>query len=433
MSIFGRGDRWGTGLVYGFAHLGKSLFWYASELLFAYFLTELVGLSSPEMGTVLAIGLVASALLDIAAGFGLRHRLTDARSAGAMQYVGAVLCSITLLLVFADAWLPPVARFAYAMLSGLAFRLSYALYDIPQNALMALATANPESRGRLAATRILFSGIATLVVAGMVGPLVGQGGYGAQLLFGLAILFAATAIGGAALLWRQVARSAPATLQPLDGPRQDGTTPGGFWLLMGLMFATACFTPIFSKLEPYFAAYGLHSPFWGGGVVVAMAVGVFAGQPFWLSFCSRTSQAWTLACAAIVQLAGLLAFWLGGTGLPALSVGAALLFGIGNGGAGMVLWAAFSDIVAGMGAHRAGPSYALFTATAKLAGGGAILLVGVALARIDFRHDGIADLLAIMTVVPGFGAVLVLAAAGLLTARSNKAIPARPHRWRSRG
>ncbi len=226
----------------------------------------------------------------------------------------------------------------------------------------------------------------------------------------------------------RVARLTPATLPLVDGPQQGMATPGAFWLLMGLMFATACFTPIFAKLEPYFAAYGLHSPFWGGGVVVAMAVGVFAGQPFWLSLCRRTSQARTLACAAIVQLAGLLAFWLGGTGQPALSVGAALLFGIGNGGAGMVLWAAFSDIVAGMGARRAGPSYALFTATAKLAGGGAILLVGVALARIDFRHDGTAGLLAMMTVVPGFGAVLVLGAAGLLTARSSKAIPAPPHR-----
>ncbi|OYX17157.1 MAG: hypothetical protein B7Z07_00560 [Sphingomonadales bacterium 32-67-7] len=158
--MLGRADNWGTTLACGLAHLGKSLFWYTSELLFAYFLTELVGLSVSKMGIVLATGFLISAVIDLAVGFGLGNRLTTASSAGRLQFVGALFCSASLVAVFLGAWIPMEFRFGYAIATGIAFRLGFAAYDIPQNALMALATADPHSRLRIASARIWFSGAA---------------------------------------------------------------------------------------------------------------------------------------------------------------------------------------------------------------------------------------------------------------------------------
>lgn len=197
--ILGQADRWRWTAIYGFAHFGKSLFWYSSEILFAYFLTKYVGLSAAHMGVVLAAGFLVSALLDLAIGAGLHRRLASAGSASRLQLDGALLCSAALALVFLGALLPVEARFACAIAAGITFRSAFACYDIPQNALMALATSDADNRFRVAAMRILGSGTATLPVAAAVGPVVSLRGHsaGPLILLGLTGLFAVIAVGSA--------------------------------------------------------------------------------------------------------------------------------------------------------------------------------------------------------------------------------------------
>lgn len=84
--VLGRSDGWRETGVYGSAHLGKSLFWYASELLFAFYLTELVGLPASRMGLVLAIGLLVSAAIDLVAARLLDRRLIDAAVMASLQF-----------------------------------------------------------------------------------------------------------------------------------------------------------------------------------------------------------------------------------------------------------------------------------------------------------------------------------------------------------
>ena len=82
--------------AYLLAHFGKSLFWHAGEILFAYFLTEACGLSADRMGWVLAISLIVSALSDIVVGRVLTARVRDTASASRMQFVGAAGSTATL-------------------------------------------------------------------------------------------------------------------------------------------------------------------------------------------------------------------------------------------------------------------------------------------------------------------------------------------------
>ena len=424
-------ESWRTYLAYGFAHFGKSLFWYSSELLFAYFLTELAGLTPTEMGVVLATGFLASAFIDILAGIGLKRRLTTARSAGDTQLAGAILSSIALLLVFVSSWLPDHIQFVYSLLAGLAFRIGFAFYDIPQNALMALAPTSSASRMRFAATRILFSGLATLVIAATVGLLVAAQAErrGSYFLLTIASLFAVMAISGAwhfARLLRGVwPGSDTVSLSRWTAPSKLPPFQRDFWLLLCLMFVTSCFTPVFSKVEPYFVAYVLRSPLWGGSVIMSMAMGILLGQPFWLSASGRASPERVMFWAALLQLIGLLAFWLSSSSHPVALTLSAFVFGLGNGGVGMMLWGSFSGTVARMGSRYAAISYGVFTAVSKVANAGGILLLGFVLARIDFRQSDALQMVVLMTAVPAVGAILImLIGVGLSSRKSSSGSPA---------
>jgi glycoside/pentoside/hexuronide:cation symporter, GPH family len=369
------------------------------------------------MGVVLATGFLVSAVIDLIVGFGLEQRLTTARSASRLQLGGAMFCSASLIAVFLGAWVPVEARFGYALAAGIVFRLGFATYDIPQNALMALATIDRASRLRMASTRIWFSGTATLLVATTVGPLIASRGLhdAVPFLLGLSVLFAIAAISSAWLLARLMGglQAAPA---PRPGIRSaHRPLPADFRLLLLVMVATSIFTPAFGKLEPYFAAYTLRSAWWGSGVIVLMATGIVIGQPVWARLCARLSSGLVMLFNALLQMTALAAFWQIGPAHPAASAAAAFLFGLGNGGVGMVQWAAFSETVARLGPGRTGLSYGLFAATSKisLAAGGALL--AAVLDRIDFRSPGSADLAVAMAVIPGIGALLcAVAGIGLI-------------------
>lgn len=359
------------------------------------------------MGAVLAMGFLFSAGFDLAVGQGLRHLLDSAVSAGRLQFGGSVLSAVALTAVFLGAWMPAEGRFTYALAAGIGFRLGFAIYDIPQNALMALATTDAGSRLRIAATRIWFSGTATLIVAAAVGPLVAMKDTfdGTRFLLALTGAFALIAVASAGLLARLLANApAPAQAEAKGNPA-SWRPPAAFWLLIGVMIATSIFTPVFAKLEPYFAAYVLRSPWWGGIVIVTMAAGIIAGQPLWVRLSRRFGHGEVMALAALLQMVGLAAFWAIGGSAPILSSIAAFLFGLGNGGVGMVLWGAFSNVVARMGPERAGISYGLFVATAKLSFAAGGLLLAWALTHADYRAPGSHALVALMACIPTIGAV----------------------------
>ena len=423
--MLGDAGNWKITLVYGGAHFGKSLFWYSSELLFAYFLTEYAGLPATQMGLVLVSGFLLSAGIDVAVGLLFQRWLRNAQTAGRMQVIGAVLSSLALAGLFMIGWLAPEGRFLGAIALGIAFRIAYAIYDIPQNALMSLATIDGETRLRVASTRIWFSGAATLIVAASVGPMVAQTGTqsGPWFLVALALTFSCVAILAAIALSAQLSRrGAEQRAEPAQVPA-SWTPSRGFWLLLAVSLNTTVFTPVFSKLEAYFAAFTLQSPWWGGMIIIAMALGVVGGQPIWVHLVRATSSAQTLAIAAMLQIAGLLVFWSLGASLPQVSALAAFVFGLGNGGAGTVQWHAFSEIVAKEVPHRAGLAYGLFVGVGKVGLAGSAALIAGFLAVTDYREPTNVMLVTIMTLVPALGAMLLCLIAAALTANTDRPKP----------
>ena len=382
-SPLGRADRWRDTAVYGLAHFGKSLFWYGGEILFAYFLTEIAGFPPAAMAVVLVTGFVLNAGLDLAVGVRFHGHMADPRAAGRLQLVGAALSGAAVLAFFATPFLPPPFRLVHALAAGVAFRLAYAVYDVPQNALIALAGAHSQARTRLAAARIACSGLATLAIAAAVAPLLAAraDGQDALLLLRLTAGAAVIAVGGAWLLSHTLSAAPNSAAPEVERARTGGFT--GLWPLLAIMAAMSLAPPLFQKLEPYFAAYVLRSPGWGGAIILAVAAGQLVGQPLWFRLSQRWSRETVLTVAAVVQALGGALFLATPLATPPGFAVASLLVGIGNGGVGMSLWAAYGDAARRYAPGREGLAFALFSAVAKLALAAGAALVALLLARAN--------------------------------------------------
>lgn len=375
----------------------------------AFYLTELAGLSPTQMGVVLAVGLAASAVIDVLIGARLGRLMPNACAAGRLQLIGAILCALAFCTVFAGFWAPVEFRFAYAMAASLAFRFAYAVYDVPQNALMTLATPDAASRNRIAATRIWFSGLATLIVAAAVAPMLAARDDGdLPFYLYLAVGMSVPAVAAAAILDR-ILRRAKTRTNRQPAPEHPGRLrPSAvFWLMMALMAVTSLATPLFAKVEPFFAAYVLKSPALGGVIAASMAIGIIAGQPFWPAMTRRILLPGALAVAAAIQLTGLAMMVLPDVSVAVLVL-AAFLFGIGNGGVGMALWAGFSDVTAREAPGREGFVFGLFSGLAKLCLALGAFGLGHVLGGLDYRGDDSCILVWLMAGAPAVGAATCL-------------------------
>lgn len=425
-SGLGAPGAWGLTWVYGAAHFGKSLFWHASEILFAFYLTELCGLPPQAMGLILAIGLMLSAAIDVAIGGVLKATLSDVLRASRLQIWGAVGSAISLAALFLGTWIPIEARFAFALATGVAFRLTYALCDIPQNALLTLGTSDTRSRTVVATLRLAASGAAAMVIAAAVAPLLAVGAVQVRAgrFLGLGVILSVVAIGTAWALRRGVVAARPlrAVAPPRRVEREQG--PPTSWsveiaLFLVLMFVLNASLSTFSKLEPYFVSFVLRSPGRGGVLILAFALAGTLSQPLWMALAARMNRAATVALTAAALVISAAGFWATAQRTDALSLICALGFGASSGGLGMVAWAGFADAVARSARGREGLAYGLFTAVAKIALAIAGLGIGLFLSRIDYRGADRSLILTAMTLCPIIGGGVCLAlAAGLQVAGS---------------
>ena len=392
---------WPAMLRYGLAHFGKSLFWYGSELLFAFYLTEVAGLSAGVMGWVLAAGLLVSAAIDILVGARLGRWLRGVSGAGQVQLVGAVSSSGAAILLFGCALLPSYLRLAAVIVCSIGFRIGYSFYDIPQNALMSLGALNSGTRTRLASLRYIFSGFAALAVAAMLPWFLQPDDAGMRLARYLAgaVLVSCVAIASAVLLANSLRHAGDCTtvsIHPNAAKQPLSTT---IRMLLVLMFVISLAGPTFSKLEPYFAAFTLRDPWLGSGIAIAVAIGMTVAQPLWNwagRWLDRRDLLMATAGAVVVTAALFLAT---ASARPGLTLATALAYGAASGGLGMALWAAFADVVAQGAQGQEGWAYGLFTASSKVALGLGGVMIGAVLTQIDYRGAD-SDALVQMMVVP---------------------------------
>lgn len=417
--------------AYRWAHLGKSLTWYFSELLFAFFLTEICGLAPLAMGAALAASLAFSAVVETLVGKVWASRLTSVRSACSLQIPGSLGTGVTLVAFAATALTPAHVRLIYAIGCSCLFRVAFVFHDMPQNCIPALVRASDNARIRLSATRVMYSGIASVVVAATTAFLVGLDRVHGQMSFLLvSLLLAVIGSAGALLLGRattQLNDAAPILPSTSGDPGNEQT--GTFRALLWLAFIVAGSTGVFGRLESYFAAKALSDNTARIAVLVSIALGMIALQPAWAWLLGKLGPRGAFRAGAATLSAGCVLFFYAQRNVGALAL-AGMIYGCGLGGLTLVLWAAVAQLAAGTAA-RPGTvvpalGFALLTASSRVAAAVSILGVGLWLERIDYGSPVVAaswQLLAPMTGAPLVGGLVCLIWAGALPSRHGHSGP----------
>ncbi|WP_145752873.1 MFS transporter [Nitrospirillum amazonense] len=404
--------------AYSVGHYGKSLIWYSSELLFAYFLTEACGLPPRAMGAVLAVSLVINGATDMVMGHMLRRRAATVPAAARLHFLGSVLAGAALLLFLATGLVPAGWRILYALGTGLLFRLTYALYDVPQNAVLGMV-AGDRARTALSALRFVGAGLATLSIAVAAPLLLARSGPEQARAFAVfALVLWGMGMASAGWFWWAARRglvlepSVPAMTRPF---LSQFRFPMALAAVLAAEFVLSGTASVFTRLEPYFAATVLTSSLARGTVMACVAIGGLVGQPLWTLVVDRHNPSAAFRASAAAAITGALAFLVFGAHSLPLTAAAAGLLGTGLGGMSMLLWAAAGACAASpaMSGHRLAPTqvFSLLTLCIKVACAVAILMVSEILVwRTGDRQTVVSALGLIlpMTILPSLGAMLCL-------------------------
>jgi Na+/melibiose symporter-like transporter len=390
--------------AYGFAHFGKSLLWHASELLFAFYLTEICHLGATQMGVVLSMSLLASAICDAITGQVLTTRMRATPAAVKLQVVGATLAAVSFTAFALVALAPPAWRLAGVGLTLLGFRLVYSLYDLPQNAILAFETADDAQRSGLSALRLVLSGVANLVIAGSFIPLVGAGAAATQpwrfcaFAVGLSLVAMVSGVNLSRVVGGRSGTGAP---PPAPAPMAPSIATPWRLMLAGLLVSLC--TSVFSRLEPYLASYGLATQGDGACLMISVSLGTLLSQPIWAALVARTGLLRAQWMAALILALGAVIVLLFARQGTVWAMGGGLAYGAGFGGVLMILWACLARA-----SVRAGDiirQFGLFTFFSKLGLALSALATGWAMSHFDYRSSA-TTLTAAMTLVPMAGAFL---------------------------
>ena len=418
-----RAFRW----LYGAGHYGKSLIWYASELLFAFFLTESCGLPAIDMTIILSLGLCVCGLADLIVGHRLGASVRSLPAAARVQSLGAILTAVFFVLFLCSGMLPMSARLTWALATSVLFRVSFAGYDVAQNAVLGLARLGDHDRSVLSSVRLCGSALATMSIS-VTAPFLLQDAarfipFG--LILGLVGIASSMAYG---LLLRHESAAIPAPIPAAAAPQHRLHVPRALAALLAMAFAMSACNVVFTKLAPYFAAYFLSSTAARMTILVSVGMGGVLGMPIWI----RAIDRWTLPAAfriaAALLVCGTVAFLALGGEKVGQTACAGLLLGFGLNGLNMMLWVAVSDFAArqrgsidGMAPTRI---FGLLTFSTKFSSAMGLMLVGTALARIHYPIEpdgGRWDVLGPMTFSLFFMALLCFFRANRLAPRASLA------------
>lgn len=164
------GLRLSTRLAYAFASLGTGSFLVVPQLFLLFFMTEHLGISAALASLTLLLPKVWEFLTDPYIGMRSDHTRSRWGRRHPFMFVGAILLSLGLALVFNVPQLAtPTERWVYVTLMFVLATTGYALFSVPYTALLAEMTTARHERTRLVALRMGFLGV-SLLIAGVGWP-----------------------------------------------------------------------------------------------------------------------------------------------------------------------------------------------------------------------------------------------------------------------
>lgn len=358
--------------AFAVSHLAKNLLWSGEDAFAFYVLVVVLGLDPVLAGATFLAGSAWNAVLDFAWGMLLARRPEIGRWLPVIAAIAAPIACIS----FALLPLAGTGSIGMAMTLILVFRTSFALFDVPHNALSA-PLAERHGHLQLMRLRSIAAAGGALVVAAMALPLmlVTMPGLPAVLFVGLAVV---AFIGLLPVPW-MLARLWQGAMAGPASPR-----------ISDMVRVALCVLPFCLAQMVGAGALGavgkglLHLKVRTQWVLAAAPLAIGLARltviPAWEAIARRwgIGQGLSIAYFCIGAVILLLPIAVGVGPLGALTVFA--VFGALVGGIALLAWTGFSQLVAHEPAIR-GPgdsslAYGLFTATTKIGLGASACLAG---------------------------------------------------------
>lgn len=287
------GARRAGGLIgFGASHFGRTVVWVAADLYALYALTRISGLSDGMAGGVFLLVMLFSAACDLVVGV-----LIDRYgSPGARTLIGAAGLSSIAFAISLSSGQPLIAVSA-----AFVFRLAYAVYDVPHNALVKrLSEAGGHKAVTVSAVRFLTGAAASFTVAGLAARLVAPGGQGMGWLAALSAGIAASAMVAYAPV---MARLRPAPSQALMGAPSNAS--GAMLMLVAVALVGAILGGLVTKALAFLGEAELGAPGWTGQALAILTIGRVVAAPIWAWAGARLPLVMLLAMAfCVVGLGG---------------------------------------------------------------------------------------------------------------------------------
>lgn len=373
---------------FGGSHFGRTIVWVTADVYAFYTLTMVAGLPASVAGPIFLATMLFSAACDLAVGRALDRK--------AVPRTG-LLISAAIVSSASFAASLVLASPGAAVLSALLFRLAYAIYDVPHNALLQRLSTAATPAVSVSVVRFLTGGAASFLVAGLASVLVREKGDGLPTLaLIVAVVGGVTMAIYAPVMARRGDERAPPSSPP---PRVNDLWRGASvvtFVAVALLGATL--GGLVTKALVFVGEIGLGDAAWAGRALGILTAGRFAAAPLW-ALAARFRKVLPLtavACAIVALGGGLMA---AAPSRPVLDIAVCLL-GAGFGGVTVYSWALLPDLSSAIG-RRLGrevihTTVASYTAINKVALG----LSGVVMA-------------ALLTLPPGSGAQTLTQALGL--------------------
>ncbi len=285
-----------------------------AELLFAFFLAEIYQIAPSVIGVLMFVFLAWDALTDPLLGVLIGRKRISTAGLLKMQFVGAVLCSLTFCAAFFRPPLSGEGLIVYALFAGILFRTTYTIYDVPQNTL--LGRLPDDARGRLAlsSARVAVGALATITIGLATTSILSGDSVAAQAqgYTYTAIGFSCIALASSASLF-YFAKDMP---EAQETAQSEKKAPYRFLLRPDLLilfisiFGLRAGWSVFKKLVPFFAFYVLEFPAMAGMLLITMAAAQLLSQPLLVLLDRTVSRVHLYQVVGILVLISCIIFFL---------------------------------------------------------------------------------------------------------------------------
>lgn len=376
--------------AYASGNFGKGLVFAGADLTLLFLLTDLLGLSAVEAGTLMLVAVAGDLVFDLLAAVLVIRLRRWGKGYRWLVAAGAFPCGIAFALLYAlpasgvrEGWVLACAL--------LAFRGAYAVIDVPHNALMAQMTYDSRARGRVSGYRLLFSTASSLAVALILAPLVQRAGRDSA----FDSLATTGVVAGALftltmLICSFVSRGRVERGHDTDALQDDIAVPLRNRLVLGmglLAMLTGFAAPTFGRMMLYVGTYVVGRPDMVRTLLLAMSLGQFVGVMVWTGLTSRFDKSRLLAIGHGVSALGIVLFGLC-LGQPNALPACAALIGFGFAGVFMLPWGLLADTVDFVawrhGKRMEAGLFACYLVAVKASGAAATVMIGWSLGWLGY-------------------------------------------------